>query len=147
MSFQNRIANLQMRLSSLNSIASSGVGRMHYCELPNGGKLGVVALTGTEGTRLGFQYGNGAYSHEDTVSNLRSCMADMKRDGVLAPVGREYQGPMCSFKLPNGQKFGMYAICGTNGCRLGFQCGNGSYSHLGTLEDMKAIINDGILDL
>jgi hypothetical protein len=146
MSFERRIASLQIRLASLKSNLS-GVGKMHYCQLPNGSRLGVMALQGAGQLRLGFQYGNGAYSHQDTVSNLRDCLKDMKRDGALASLGKEYRGPMCSFLLPNGQQFGMYVICGRMGdCRLGFQCGNGSYSHLGTLEDMRAIIDDGILD-
>jgi len=143
MSFERRISSLQMRLSALQS----SVGNMHYCQLPNGSRLGVQALQSTHGLRLGFQYGNGAYSHEDTVSNLRDCMEAMKRDGALAPLGKSHTGPMCTFLLPNGEKFGMFAICGRMGdCRLGFQCGNGAYSHLGTLDDMRAIIRDGILD-
>ena len=124
------------RAMKRNASADPNIGDLQWCTLANGKKLGFRYLVGGEGVRLGFQYGNGAYNHYSSLENFTECYKAMKRDGAFQPLGKNYQGPMCTINLPNGKKFSIQLLCSIDSeCRLGFQCGNGAYWAYDTLKN------------
>lgn len=126
MSFERRIASLQMRLASLmQSVGESGSTPLSFCNLPNGQKVGIQCHFGTQGARLGFQY-TGAYNHGSSLQNFTELLHNGLLDdgswgGGQMPICTRNHESSCSVQVGNGGKLTMFVL-GTKGrpCRIGF---------------------------
>ncbi len=146
MSFERRIASLQMRLSTLmQSVGNKGSTPLSFCTLPNGQKIGIQCLFGSQGARLGFQ-AVGAYSHGDSLQNFteflhNGLLDDGSWEGGQMPMCKSNFKSSCSVLCGNGVEVTMHVL-GTAGspCRIGFSCSGKSFIGKDSMENARACI-------
>lgn len=146
MSFERRIASLQMRLSTLmQSVGNKGSTPLSFCTLPNGEKVGIQCHFGTQGARLGFQ-ATGAYNHGDSLQNFTGLLHNGLLDdgsfgGGQLPVCTSNYKNSCSVQVGNGGKLVMF-ILGTKGqpCRICFAINDKVCAGTDSLENARNCI-------
>ena len=140
-----KLAHLQHRLERLERMASASAPA--FTMLPDGTRLGIMCLTGTSGSRLGFVLGNGTYSAYGSLRNFNDMLSALEDRGI---AGRG-EGKPASVQCPDGTVITMRWLSSGGDVRLGFSAGRGTYFHYDSrrnfAEMVSSLQDSGALDL